>query len=123
MGLLENKSLRKSDFNKVRFLNMPPPYMCMFFVAAANVWHVCVVDLMLTVMEASSFTPSVYSVHALTLLAKVKHQRLGLNDSASVFISITPPVGFRFGPVAFSLSLVEQQHSPQSCSTANYISN
>uniref|UniRef100_A0A8C0Y9W1 DOP1 leucine zipper like protein A n=1 Tax=Cyprinus carpio carpio TaxID=630221 RepID=A0A8C0Y9W1_CYPCA len=28
-------------------------------------------DLMLTVMEASSFTPSVYSVHALTLLAEV----------------------------------------------------
>ncbi|XP_024123433.1 protein dopey-1 isoform X1 [Oryzias melastigma] len=28
-------------------------------------------DLMLTVMEESSFTPSVYSVHALTLLAKV----------------------------------------------------
>lgn len=26
---------------------------------------------MLTVMEASSFTPSVYSVHALTLLAEV----------------------------------------------------
>lgn len=35
------------------------------------------VDLMLTVMEASSFTPSVYSVHALTLLAEVKpNQRL-----------------------------------------------
>lgn len=30
------------------------------------------VDLMLTVMEASNFTPSVYSVHALTLLAEVK---------------------------------------------------
>ncbi|XP_051576634.1 protein dopey-1-like isoform X4 [Myxocyprinus asiaticus] len=30
-----------------------------------------VTDLMLTVMEASSFTPSVYSVHALTLLAEV----------------------------------------------------
>uniref|UniRef100_A0AAR2JTL5 Dopey N-terminal domain-containing protein n=1 Tax=Pygocentrus nattereri TaxID=42514 RepID=A0AAR2JTL5_PYGNA len=28
-------------------------------------------DLMLTVMEASNFTPSVYSVHALTLLAEV----------------------------------------------------
>ncbi|XP_061529813.1 protein dopey-1 isoform X2 [Phycodurus eques] len=28
-------------------------------------------DLLLTVMEASSFTPSVYSVHALTLLAEV----------------------------------------------------
>ncbi|XP_028985339.1 protein dopey-1 isoform X2 [Betta splendens] len=28
-------------------------------------------DLMLTVMEASSFTPSLYSVHALTLLAEV----------------------------------------------------
>nr|XP_020477247.1 protein dopey-1 isoform X2 [Monopterus albus] len=28
-------------------------------------------DLMITVMEASSFTPSVYSVHALTLLAEV----------------------------------------------------
>lgn len=28
---------------------------------------------MLPVMEASSFTPSVYSVHALTLLAEVKH--------------------------------------------------
>uniref|UniRef100_A0A8C9RJK2 DOP1 leucine zipper like protein A n=1 Tax=Scleropages formosus TaxID=113540 RepID=A0A8C9RJK2_SCLFO len=28
-------------------------------------------DLMLTVMDASSFTPSVYSVHALTLLAEV----------------------------------------------------
>lgn len=31
------------------------------------------VDLMFTVMEASSFTPSVYSVHALTLLAEVNH--------------------------------------------------
>nr|XP_055066452.1 protein dopey-1 isoform X3 [Misgurnus anguillicaudatus] len=31
----------------------------------------CFSDLMLTVMEASSFTPSVYSVHALTLLAEV----------------------------------------------------
>lgn len=29
-------------------------------------------DLMFTVMEASNFTPSVYSVHALTLLAEVK---------------------------------------------------
>lgn len=35
--------------------------------------NVCFVDLMLTVMEASSFTPSVYSVHALTLLAEVNH--------------------------------------------------
>uniref|UniRef100_A0A3Q3EAX4 DOP1 leucine zipper like protein A n=1 Tax=Labrus bergylta TaxID=56723 RepID=A0A3Q3EAX4_9LABR len=35
------------------------------------VCFVCSVDLMLTVMEASSFTPSVYSVHALTLLAEV----------------------------------------------------
>lgn len=33
----------------------------------------CFVDLMLKVMEASSFTPSVYSVHALTLLAEVNH--------------------------------------------------
>lgn len=36
VGLLENKCLRKSDFNNVRIINMsPPPYMCMFFVAAA----------------------------------------------------------------------------------------
>lgn len=46
------------------------------YVAAVNVWYVCFVDLMLTVMEASSFTPSVYSVHALTLLAEVKHSCL-----------------------------------------------
>lgn len=32
---------------------------------------VCISDLMLTVMETSNFTPSVYSVHALTLLAEV----------------------------------------------------
>lgn len=31
------------------------------------------VDLMFTVTEASNFTPSLYSVHALTLLAEVKH--------------------------------------------------
>lgn len=31
---------------------------------------------MSTVMEASNFTPSVYSVHALTLLAEVKHIHL-----------------------------------------------
>lgn len=31
------------------------------------------VDSMFTVTEASSFTPSVYSVHALTLLAEVNH--------------------------------------------------
>lgn len=103
VGLLENKCLRKSDFNNVRIINMSPPPLYVHVLCScccsANVWHVCVVDLMLTVMEASSFTPSVYSVHALTLLAKVKLQRLGLNDSASVFISFTPQVGFRLQAV------------------------
>lgn len=51
--------------------------------------NVCFVDLMLTVMEASSFTPSVYSVHALTLLAEVKH--LCVCDSPHL-VFITPSV-------------------------------
>ncbi len=56
-----------------------------FRCGAANVCYVCFVDLMHTVMEASSFTPSVYSVHALTLLAEVKHSCLrdSLNPSCT----------------------------------------
>lgn len=41
---------------------------------------------MLTVMEASSFTPSVYSVHALTLLAEVKHSVVQLNSSCTTVV-------------------------------------
>ncbi|KAJ8354068.1 hypothetical protein SKAU_G00216350 [Synaphobranchus kaupii] len=37
----------------------------------SHAWRADVEDLMLTVTEASSFTPSLYSVHALTLLAEV----------------------------------------------------
>lgn len=35
---------------------------------------------MFTVMEASNFTPSVYSVHALTLLAEVNIHLLFINQ-------------------------------------------
>ena len=47
------------------------------------------VDLMLTVMEASSFTPSVYSVHALTLLAEVNTHisAIQLNPSFAAVVS------------------------------------
>lgn len=61
------------------FVVLQPGCVIICCVAAANVWYVCFVDLMLTVMEASSFTPSVYSVHALTLLAEVK--QLSVCDS------------------------------------------
>lgn len=55
------------------------------------------VDLMLTVMEASNFTPSVYSVHALTLLAEVKPLCLCLwFTSTQHESSVIPVVYFSF---------------------------
>uniref|UniRef100_A0A3P9LLF3 DOP1-like C-terminal domain-containing protein n=1 Tax=Oryzias latipes TaxID=8090 RepID=A0A3P9LLF3_ORYLA len=55
-------------------------------------------DLMLTVMEASSFTPSVYSVHALTLLAKVLAHLLDMVFYTPCFSS-TILNGFHFQAV------------------------
>lgn len=66
------------------------------------------VDLMLTVMEASNFTPSVYSVHALTLLAEVKtlvspaHDRPPQNTSHQFYLFI-----FHFSPVEISQSVLD----------------
>ncbi len=77
----EGSRTTKSEWNVNVFCRLSACFsmavlICFCYVAAANVWYVCFVDLMLTVMEASSFTPSVYSVHALTLLAEVKHSCL-----------------------------------------------
>lgn len=50
--------------------------------------NMCFVDLMQTVMEASSFTPSVYSVHALTLLAEVNQFTHLLSGHQSVVVPV-----------------------------------
>lgn len=41
-------------------------------------------------MEASNFTPSVYSVHALTLLAEVKHSHI----CSSLYLSYVPSCSY-----------------------------
>jgi len=54
-------------------------------------------------MEASSFTPSVYSVHALTLLAEVKHSCL-CDSFVPVVFSVAPPLFSRVHPKLLSLA-------------------
>lgn len=69
----ECKTRGFNEFKRKRWI-----FFIFFHHSSINIFLPCCcclsvfVDLMLTVMEASNFTPSVYSVHALTLLAEVK---------------------------------------------------
>ncbi|XP_055019947.1 protein dopey-1 [Boleophthalmus pectinirostris] len=67
IGTVAGSSLEQTTWLRRNLEVKPSPQIV---VDGANL-ETDVEDLMLTVMEASSFTPSVYSVHALTLLAEV----------------------------------------------------
>ncbi|XP_072317403.1 protein DOP1A [Eucyclogobius newberryi] len=67
IGTVAGSSLEQTTWLRRNLEVKPSPQIV---VDGANL-ETDVEDLMLTVMEASSFTPSLYSVHALTLLAEV----------------------------------------------------
>ncbi|KAM8847355.1 protein DOP1A isoform 1-T1 [Synchiropus picturatus] len=67
IGTIAGSSLEQTTWLRRNLEVKPSPQIV---VEGSNL-EADVEDLMLTVMEASSFTPSVYSVHALTLLAEV----------------------------------------------------
>ncbi|KAL2084817.1 hypothetical protein ACEWY4_020335 [Coilia grayii] len=67
IGTIAGSSLEQTTWLRRNLEVKPSPQI----VVDGATLEADVEDLMLTVMEASSFTPSVYSVHALTLLAEV----------------------------------------------------
>uniref|UniRef100_A0A8B9RBV9 Dopey N-terminal domain-containing protein n=1 Tax=Astyanax mexicanus TaxID=7994 RepID=A0A8B9RBV9_ASTMX len=67
IGTIAGSSLEQTTWLRRNLEVKPSPQI----VVDGTTLEADVEDLMLTVMEASSFTPSVYSVHALTLLAEV----------------------------------------------------
>ncbi|XP_048116314.1 protein dopey-1 isoform X3 [Alosa alosa] len=67
IGTIAGSSLEQTTWLRRNLEVKPSPQI----VVDGSSLEADVEDLMLTVMEASSFTPSVYSVHALTLLAEV----------------------------------------------------
>ncbi|XP_058503441.1 protein dopey-1 isoform X1 [Solea solea] len=67
IGTIAGSSLEQTTWLRRNLEVKPSPQI----VVDGNNLEADVEDLMLTVMEASNFTPSVYSVHALTLLAEV----------------------------------------------------
>ncbi|XP_066513022.1 protein dopey-1-like [Hoplias malabaricus] len=67
IGTIAGSSLEQTTWLRRNLEVKPSPQI----VVDGATLETDVEDLMLTVMEASNFTPSVYSVHALTLLAEV----------------------------------------------------
>ncbi|XP_026868324.2 protein dopey-1 isoform X2 [Electrophorus electricus] len=67
IGTIAGSSLEQTTWLRRNLEVKPSPQI----VVDGATLEADVEDLMLTVMEASNFTPSVYSVHALTLLAEV----------------------------------------------------
>ncbi|XP_042561092.1 LOW QUALITY PROTEIN: protein dopey-1 [Clupea harengus] len=67
IGTIAGSSLEQTTWLRRNLEVKPSPQI----VVDGTTLEPDVEDLMLTVMEASSFTPSVYSVHALTLLSEV----------------------------------------------------